>query len=506
MPATTTMTSPRARLLSLAACVVSVLMTAACTTPGPAPAAMPAAATAENPLRYRPDQLPYREYWTGIAFNGKKTGMNHVRFAPAEAGYALENEVVLRFYLFGRDKLVKLASRDRIAADLRLLSFEHHYLLDDNELKVNGRVQDDRLHVEVINSAGTHRQTLQPQAPVYPISVTLFYPLYHGIHEGAAYRYLVFDGEAQRLSWVEQKVLGYEFHEDLGMPAYRLQTELYGQLTTSWIGLQGLPLWEQSVNNAFSSTLADESTARLYLEEAARDQDETLLNYSLVKSDRRLHAARQLTRLQVQLLGMGDFALPPAYPRQQCERSDAAGNVTCVISTEIVNAPEHAPRAGDYLEHTPIIPTGHPTMSRLAEDITRGLDGPTSRIRALTAWVHDNIEGEAVDVFTALDVLEKRKAECQGQSFLYTSLARSLNIPTRVVNGLVYYPQLNGFVYHTWAESWDGYAWHSVDPTFGQAPADATHIRLLDGSNVADLSPFMQIMGQIEARILDATP
>jgi hypothetical protein len=71
-----------------------------------------------------------------------------------------------------------------------------------------------------------------------------------------------------------------------------------------------------------------------------------------------------------------------------------------------------------------------------------------------------------------------------------------------VVNGLVYSRELDGFLYHTWAESRIDGRWQAVDPTFGQVRADATHIKLVEGETLADLDPMLSVMGRVRARVL----
>jgi transglutaminase-like putative cysteine protease len=118
-------------------------------------------------------------------------------------------------------------------------------------------------------------------------------------------------------------------------------------------------------------------------------------------------------------------------------------------------------------------------------------------------WIQENVEGVAVDSFSALDVLATRKAECQGNSYLYAALGRSLGIPTRIVNGLVYSDNYGGgFFYHTWAESLIDNRWVPVDPTFGQVVADATHIKLLEGESLDQLAPLVGLMGRLQATVV----
>jgi hypothetical protein len=71
------------------------------------------------------------------------------------------------------------------------------------------------------------------------------------------------------------------------------------------------------------------------------------------------------------------------------------------------------------------------------------------------------------------------------------------------MNGLVYSEELQGFAYHTWAESLVGGRWRAVDPTFSQAQADATHIALVEGEQPADLLPLSEWVGRTAIRVLD---
>jgi len=58
------------------------------------------------------------------------------------------------------------------------------------------------------------------------------------------------------------------------------------------------------------------------------------------------------------------------------------------------------------------------------------------------------------------------------------ALLRASGIPCRVVGGIVYSEYFGGFLYHVWCEAFLG-EWIDIDPTFGQMPADATHIVFL---------------------------
>jgi hypothetical protein len=43
----------------------------------------------------------------------------------------------------------------------------------------------------------------------------------------------------------------------------------------------------------------------------------------------------------------------------------------------------------------------------------------------------------------------------------------------------------------------------AVDPTFGQVPADATHIKLAEGDSPGEMAPIAGLIGRLTATIVD---
>ena len=161
---------------------------------------------------------------------------------------------------------------------------------------------------------------------------------------------------------------------------------------------------------------------------------------------------------------------------------------------------------GRYLRPTLAISSAHPDIQQTASEIAAGLDGHRQRVHALVDWIQKHIQREAVDVFTAVDVLKDRRAECQGHAMLFAAFARSLGIPTRVVNGMVYIPRFEGFLFHSWNESHIDGRWLAIDPIFNQFPADATHVKLAEGEDFSDLLPLVEMIGKLGVDIISAEP
>ena len=57
------------------------------------------------------------------------------------------------------------------------------------------------------------------------------------------------------------------------------------------------------------------------------------------------------------------------------------------------------------------------------------------------------------------------------------------------------------FFLHTWVESYIDQRWQAIDPTFGQRHADATHIALIEGEELADLTALLPLIGKLEIEL-----
>jgi len=459
----------------------------------------------EPPPRYTLDSLPQREFWTGYLFNGVKTGFSHVVIAPLadEPGrYVVRGEAALTLRFLGLQKKFLFVTEDVVNADLTLVRFRHRHDMDGNRLELDGAVRDTGLDVRIASGGRIERQQLPLAAPVYPMSAVALYPALHGLETGRRYDYPVYDSQSQRLAPVRQEIGAFERSTLFQGQAFRVETRLHGHRTRTWIDTRGRALFEMALNGVLLSRLETEREAKRYLALASLNKQDALLDFSRVALDRPLPGARELDYLEVALDGLDAAGLPPADARQRCVPHDAGAVCTLRRTASPADGADLAP----WLATTLAVPTADPRIQALAREIAADAATPAERIRRLLAWLRANIRQEPVDAFSALDVLETRRAECQGHAYLYAALARALDIPTRVVNGLVYAPELQGFLYHSWTESLVDGRWHAVDPTFGQFDADATHIKLVEGETLGDLLPLVDVMGQVRARLLARAP
>jgi hypothetical protein len=159
----------------------------------------------------------------------------------------------------------------------------------------------------------------------------------------------------------------------------------------------------------------------------------------------------------------------------------------------------------DWIGPEPLVQTRDPRIQAQARQITdRYLSGRRRNYvraaEALNEWVNENLEKRiTVSVPSAVEVLETRRGDCNEHTVLYVALARAVGIPARTAAGLVYSD--GSFFYHAWPEIYLN-GWVAVDPTFGQFPADAAHLRFTIGG-LARQMELVRLIGHLQLDVLD---
>ncbi|MEY4608934.1 MAG: hypothetical protein RL625_1151 [Gemmatimonadota bacterium] len=148
----------------------------------------------------------------------------------------------------------------------------------------------------------------------------------------------------------------------------------------------------------------------------------------------------------------------------------------------------------------PLLQTGDPAIVALAVRLAGNSRDPATVAARIGRWVHDSLEQVVtLSIPSATQVLRTRRGDCNEHTQLFTALARAVGIPTRIATGLAF---VNGrFYYHAWPEIWLR-DWVAVDPTFGQFPADAAHLRVITGG-LTRQTELLRLMGPLRLEVLD---
>lgn len=150
--------------------------------------------------------------------------------------------------------------------------------------------------------------------------------------------------------------------------------------------------------------------------------------------------------------------------------------------------------AARELRAEPLIQVGHPQIVATARRIIGNTRDPVEAARRLNAWVYQALDKDVtLSVPSALQVLQARQGDCNEHTVLYIALARAAGLPARTAVGLVH---VRGrFYYHAWPEVYLN-GWVAVDPTLGQFPADASHLRFLVGG-LARQVELIRLIGRL---------
>lgn len=162
--------------------------------------------------------------------------------------------------------------------------------------------------------------------------------------------------------------------------------------------------------------------------------------------------------------------------------------------------PSRARELRSVLRPEPLIQSDDPRIRAQARQVVGREANPARVAERLVRWVHDALEKEiVVSVPSAVDVLATRRGDCNEHTVLYVALARAVGLPARTAAGLVYVE--GRFYYHAWPEVYLGDAWVAVDPTFGQFPADAAHLRFTIGGLVRQVE-LVRLIGHLSLEVV----
>jgi transglutaminase-like putative cysteine protease len=154
-----------------------------------------------------------------------------------------------------------------------------------------------------------------------------------------------------------------------------------------------------------------------------------------------------------------------------------------------------------FLDVEPLLEVDNAEIKALAIRLRGSDTDPRVVAQRINAWVYDSVQKQiTVGLPSALATLHSREGDCNENTQLFVALARAAGVPARVAAGLAY---VDGkFYYHAWPEIWLE-RWVAIDPTFGQFPADASHIRFTIGG-LARQAELLRLMGTLKIDVLSS--
>jgi len=465
------------------------------------------------------ENFPFKEGWYGMYFQEDKVGYSHFKIRPVGANFKISSDSVMRLTALKKTNEIRMKEKVMVRPDLTLISFESLVRMNGKDLRLIGRVEGNRFLVDMAADGQTLNRQYPIKGNIYHSSAISLMPAMKGIRNGRTYSFHVFNPdpafnpEKQGMQKVSQQVFKVHGGPGPGGAVWKVKNNYGRSLVYSWLDRRGLTVLEKALEGSLITMLEDKATARSILKKKGPGKD-LVLDFSLIRVSKPIPNPEKVKYLKIRMKGI-DSSLIPSDHRQRVVRPRAVRSpdkqaqegfeVTSraedLASLGGIRKPLARSSAEKNLASTLAIRSDNEEIAEQAEKIVSKGDSDRTQVDKLVKWTAKNIKNKMKDSFTALAVLRSREGECQSHANLYTALARSRNIPTRVVTGLVYTEEV-GFLYHAWAESYVN-GWLAVDPTLNQIPADATHIKISTGDSGREMNSLLKMVGKVKIEVQD---
>ncbi len=442
-------------------------------------------------------------------------------------GFELEDVMVLELSALGQTGTAVARTSVKLSTSLVMETFTFSLDSEVGRFEASGRLlPDTTLEVAIVSAGSTQNLSFRlPQPPILSNIVPIRLAMSEGWHVGDRHRLPVFDPTTLSTRTVEVRVLEFDTlmvtdsaaldgagrwgpARTDSIPAWRIAEVFGGIQVESWVDEDGRIL-RSSSPLGFSMEKTEYELARQAQEDGRLNTstaiDDDVILSTAVQSNVDLEGVEAFSELRFRLTGvdLSGFALDGG-------RQELRGDTLIVrrANWDALDAGYSLPYSfmdlRSALEPEPLIQSDDPRIVAHARGITNARSqwrqDPKRVAQSLTTSVYGMLEKSITfSIPNAVQVLDTRRGDCNEHTVLYVALARALGLPARTAVGLVY---LNGaFFYHAWPEVWLD-EWVAVDPTFGQYPADASHIRFVTGG-LAQQVEIIRLIGNLDIQVLD---
>ncbi len=430
-----------------------------------------------------------------------KIGYAAVQREENSTGFVTHASTYMKMAIQGVEQTLRTESKALTGFDHRLKYIDFSLRSDALKFKVVGTMRGNNLELEIQTAGDTRRQTIAvPEPPLMPDTLVELLASQGGLREGATAELPFFDPATFRYDKARVKVTKRIEHQTADgekIVAFRVQTELAGAIAEEIVDERG-----RTIEQKLAGIVMALEPYEMALTQGWRKLPVDLPELARVKTDRPIENPRELKYLKVRLLGveLGDLEL--ADERQ----SFADGVLTVRVPAPPQRGEFRIPYSGPdqallkLLQSTPLLEVDDPMIQQRAKQIVPNATDALSAAWAIHRWVYENLEKKPlISMTSAREVLQIRRGDCNEHAALFAALARAVGIPAEIRVGIVY---ANGaFYYHAWNGVYLG-QWVSLDSTFGQFPADATHLRLVSGGLDRQVD-LLRVMGKLSIQVLE---
>jgi hypothetical protein len=407
---------------------------------------------------------------------------------------------------------IKTESEANLKADFSLGDFRFHFggvPMAGGALTCSGTVEDSQLHITVDSAGTSSTRTFDLTQPCYLSGASHLLLLNKGFEEETEHQCLIFDPMSQAMDTLTMKIVGRETVESASpaQEAWRVKMVFQGIEQESWITSQGLRLKDQALDGMMVSRAIpeEEAMAAAAMFQLGGDLAGFLQQVTesfKVQIEGRIENPRQSTRLVLDILGIQpeDLTLDGYWQRMLDDKSEDAFRVEIAHQDNQVSSQD----SRENLQSGLLVQSDAPAIREKALEITSGAESNREKAERILKWVYDNMDRSALrmTIPSAVEVLESRKGDCNEHATLFAALARAAGVPTKICSGAMYMG--TGFAYHAWNEvAVEDQGWLPVDSAWNQFPADATHLKLVEGELDRQVG-VLRAVGKLKLKIVES--
>ncbi|MGI9533858.1 MAG: transglutaminase-like domain-containing protein [Thermodesulfobacteriota bacterium] len=443
------------------------------------------------------------ETWMEIYSGDKKVGYSYTNVINQGNRKVLNDKTLINLDVLGLQTEMFIEGEYKLD-QYYVSSFKYSVTSDSIGLNLTGKIEGNLLIINDIDKNEEHRINVSNKYLVP--SILPEYIVNKGLVEGKVYQVYLFDpvniftGYDPDGLQAEITVLGKEnIKTDFGeFSANKVLVKFLGTENIIWLTKDGKEVKEE-FEPSLTSYISDKENALKKKNSSFKIAEKTS-----IPSSKYIHDPRNIKRMVVKISGLDSYK---GLTIDDGNYQILKGDLVEIKPPELdgisgYNLPYKDELAAEFLSSSVLINKDDQNIVSQTRNIVKNEKNSLKAVKLINQWIYKTLEKiPTVSIPTAVDVLASKKGDCNEHSVLFTAMARSIGIPTKVVLGLLY---LEGrFYYHAWNEVYIGY-WVPVDSTFGQFPVDATHIKLLEG-DISKSPEILRVVGKINLEIIETS-
>ncbi len=432
----------------------------------------------------------------GIYVNDEKIGYTISKEEKAESSVRISEKSFMNISAYGVIQEITTYSVSVADKDFNLKSFHFEIVSGEHIVKTSGVIKNDSIYLTTETAVGKKSSVFAlGDKPFVPASLERVAQELK-LMEDSVCHYSIFEPTSGQIVDIE---IWKEGKETIELNGKTYETDVVKVLMLDFISTL---YFDKDGQLIFESSPMGITMKRESLDEIGDFAEGTpglkIFETYAIYPKGVIANPRETHHLVVELQGVGS-----GYKFHNDERQKYSNGMVTInvlepgsdFSTDDVDKSKFAP----FLESTNFIPCDDKEIVDLAKEIVGNSELTWESVQCIMDWIFKNIrKSPTFSIPYAKEVLKTRVGDCNEHSVLFAALTRSIGIPTKVVVGIVYVD--GAFYYHAWNEVYWG-RWVACDPVFGQYLADATHIKLEEGT-LLDFVKVVHLVGQLNIKIV----